>query len=331
MTVFDQFCAGVNTKDSMKVVNLLGSKNVKSYLHYSVEAANTEKDYDDCLSSTLDTLEVSKGSSFLPFSVFKPTGYGSSKLFEKRANNSQLTDDESLAWKRIIKRFEITFDKAKSMGISVFVDAEESWIQPAIDQIVEQMMIKYNKNRPVVFHTLQMYRKGRLNYLKELNEKSLQHKFIVGIKLVRGAYMEMERSRAISKNYPSPICDTKNDTDLQYDQAISFMFDNIDRFSMFLGSHNEASARKAIEMAKKAKIPNNHPNISFGQLYGMSDNITFELADLGYRVVKYLPYGPVKEVIPYLIRRANENTSVAGQTNRELNLILEELDRRKTS
>ena len=329
LTVFDQFCAGIDEKDSLKIVNLLSTKNVKSYLHYSVEGAISEKDYDNCLNTTLKTLNISNNNSSLPFSVFKPTGYGSSILFRKKSENITLNSDELKSWNRIVNRFRTTFNKAKDIGISVFVDAEESWIQPAIDELVEEMMIEFNKEKPVVFNTVQMYRKGRYEYLKSLNNKSLKYNFKIGIKLVRGAYMEMERIRARKKNYPSPICDSKIETDKQYDNGIEFMFNNIDRFCMFLGSHNEVSAKKAIDLAIKNSIPSSDPNLSFGQLYGMSDNITFSLAKSGYRAVKYLPYGPIKEVVPYLIRRANENSSVSGQSNRELDLISAELKRRK--
>ena len=329
LSVFDQFCAGIDEKDSVKIVNLLATKNVKSYLHYSVEGANSENDYDNCLESTLKTLEVSAKNSSLLFSVFKPTGYGSSILFKKKSNNIPFTLEESDAWERVIERFKITFNKAKLIGISVFVDAEESWLQPSIDGLVEDMMLEYNKDKAIVFNTIQMYRKGRFEYLKELNDKSLKHNFKVGIKLVRGAYMEIERAKAIDGNYSSPICDSKRETDAQYDDGIEFIFNNLDRFSLFLGSHNEKSAKKAIDLAIKKSIPKNHKNLSFGQLYGMSDNLTFTLAKRGYRAVKYLPYGPVKEVVPYLIRRANENSSVSGQSNRELDLISSELKRRK--
>ena len=329
ISVFDQFCAGVDERDSIKIVDLLASKNVKSYLHYSVEGADTEKDYDNCLNSTLDTIDISKENPSLVFSVFKPSGYGSSFLFEKKSKKLPFTKEESDAWDRVVFRFRKTFLKAESIGKSVFVDAEESWIQPAIDDLVEQMMLEFNKDKAVVFNTIQMYRKGRYEYLKKLKDKFSNQEIKIGIKLVRGAYMEMERKRAKKNNYPSPICDSKQDTDYQYNKGIEFMFNNLDCFSIFLGSHNEESANKAIELAQKLSISPNNPNFSFGQLYGMSDNITFSLAKRGYRVVKYLPFGPVKEVIPYLIRRANENTSVSGQSSRELDLISKELERRK--
>ena len=231
LTVFDQFCAGSDEKDSLKVVDLLATKNVKSYLHYSVEGADSERDYDNCLYSTLETLKISKNNSSLPFSVFKPTGYGSSILFEKKSNKIPFDVDEIEAWQRIIERFRITFTKAKEIGISVFVDAEESWIQPAIDELVEEMMLEFNKEKTIVFNTVQMYRKGRYEYLKQLNNKSLKHNFKIGIKLVRGAYMEMERVRAKKNNYPSPICDSKSETDNQYDNGIEYMFKNFERFS----------------------------------------------------------------------------------------------------
>lgn len=329
LTVFDQFCAGIDEKDSLKVVNLLATKNVKSYLHYSVEGANSEKDYDKCLYSTLETLKISDNNSSLPFSVFKATGYGSAILFKKKSENTPLDTFEKRAWGRVVDRFRITFTKAKDLGIRVFVDAEESWIQPAIDELTEEMMLEFNKKEVVVFNTIQMYRKGRFEYLKKLNNKSLKNDFKIGIKLVRGAYMEMERKRALKNNYPSPICNSKKDTDQQYDNGVEFMFGNLERFCIFLGSHNEVSANKAIDLALKKSIPPNHPNLYFGQLYGMSDNVTFSLAKAGYNTVKYLPYGPIKEVIPYLIRRANENSSISGQSNRELDLISSELERRK--
>ena len=328
-TIFDQFCAGIDENDSVKIVNLLATKNVKSYLHYSVEGANSEKDYDKCLKSTLETLKISKTNSSLPFSVFKPTGIGSSILFEKKSNKATFTNKESEAWERVVGRFRIIFNEAKSFGVSVFVDAEESWIQPAIDELVTEMMLEFNKEKAVVFNTVQMYRNDRYEFLKELNDKSLKNNFKVGIKLVRGAYMEMERERALKNNYPSPICESKEKTDSQYNSAVEFMFNNLDRFCMFLGTHNECSINKAIDFAEERSINVNHPNLSFGQLYGMSDNITFSLSKIGYRTLKYLPYGPVKEVVPYLIRRANENTSVSGQSNRELSLISAELKRRK--
>jgi proline dehydrogenase len=224
----------------------------------------------------------------------------------------------------------MTFEKAKSINIKVFVDAEESWIQPAIDEIVEEFMIEYNKKDVLIFNTVQMYRKGRLEYLKNLKNKATKSNFKIGIKLVRGAYMEKERLRARRMNYQSPICNSKEDTDNQYNKGLEFMFDNIDLFSIFLGSHNEQSVLNAILLADKMAISKNNQNLYFGQLFGMSDNLTFTLAKNGYNSVKYLPYGPVKDVIPFLIRRAEENTSVSGQTNRELELIKSEVKRRKT-
>ena len=328
-TVFDHFCAGINDNDSIKVVNSLASKNVSSYLHYSIEASESESDYNKCLESTLKTIDISKNNLNLPFIVFKPTGYGSTDLLEKQSKSIPFNSSENKKWERMINRFRITFEKAKSLKIKVFVDAEESWIQPAIDEIVEKFMIEYNRSDALIFNTIQMYRKERLEYLKQLKNKAVKLKFKIGIKLVRGAYMEKERGRAKKMNYNSPICDTKKDTDHQYNKGVEFMFNNIDLFSIFLGSHNEESVLKALILAEKMSISNNHPNLYFGQLYGMSDNLTFTLAKYGYNSVKYLPYGPVKEVIPFLIRRAEENTSVSGQTNRELDLIKSEIKRRK--
>ena len=329
-TVFDHFCAGINDVDSVRVVDSLASRNVSSYLHYSVEAAQSNADYDQCLESTLKTIDISKNNLNLPFVVFKPTGYGSTDLLEKKSKSIPFSLIEKKEWNRMVNRFRMTFEKAKSINIKVFVDAEESWIQPAIDEIVEEFMIEYNKKDVLIFNTVQMYRKGRLEYLKNLKNKATKSNFKIGIKLVRGAYMEKERLRARRMNYQSPICNSKEDTDNQYNKGLEFMFDNIDLFSIFLGSHNEQSVLNALVIADKMTISKNNQNLYFGQLFGMSDNLTFTLAKNGYNSVKYLPYGPVKDVIPFLIRRAEENTSVSGQTNRELELIKSEVKRRKT-
>ena len=329
-TVFDHFCAGINDVDSVRVVDSLASRNVSSYLHYSVEAAQSNADYDQCLESTLKTIDISKNNLNLPFVVFKPTGYGSTDLLEKKSKSIPFSLIEKKEWNRMVNRFRMTFEKAKSINIKVFVDAEESWIQPAIDEIVEEFMIEYNKKDVLIFNTVQMYRKGRLEYLKNLKNKATKSNFKIGIKLVRGAYMEKERLRARRMNYQSPICNSKEDTDNQYNKGLEFMFDNIDLFSIFLGSHNEQSVLNALVIADKMTISKNNQNLYFGQLLGMSDNLTFTLAKNGYNSVKYLPYGPVKDVIPFLIRRAEENTSVSGQTNRELELIKSEVKRRKT-
>ena len=329
-TVFDHFCAGINDVDSVRVVDSLASRNVSSYLHYSVEAAQSNADYDQCLESTLKTIDISKNNLNLPFVVFKPTGYGSTDLLEKKSKSIPFSLIEKKEWNRMVNRFRMTFEKAKSINIKVFVDAEESWIQPAIDEIVEEFMIEYNKKDVLIFNTVQMYRKGRLEYLKNLKNKATKSNFKIGIKLVRGAYMEKERLRARRMNYQCPICNSKEDTDNQYNKGLEFMFDNIDLFSIFLGSHNEQSVLNAILLADKMAISKNNQNLYFGQLFGMSDNLTFTLAKNGYNSVKYLPYGPVKDVIPFLIRRAEENTSVSGQTNRELELIKSEVKRRKT-
>ena len=329
-TVFDHFCAGINDVDSVRVVNSLASRNVSSYLHYSVEAAQSNADYDQCLKSTLKTIDISKNNLNLPFVVFKPTGYGSTDLLEKKSKSIPFSSIENKEWNRMVNRFRMTFEKAKSINIKVFVDAEESWIQPAIDEIVEEFMVEYNKKDVLIFNTVQMYRKGRLEYLKNLKNKATKSNFKIGIKLVRGAYMEKERLRARRMNYQSPICNSKEDTDNQYNKGVEFMFDNIDLFSIFLGSHNEQSVLNALLLADKMAISKNNQNLYFGQLFGMSDNLTFTLAKNGYNSVKYLPYGPVKDVIPFLIRRAEENTSVSGQTNRELELIKSEVKRRKT-
>jgi len=215
--------------------------------------------------------------------------------------------------------------------IKILVDAEESWFQGAIDDIVLSMMIKYNQHNTIVFNTSQMYRHDRLNYLNQLKKLSIENSFHIGIKLVRGAYIEKENKRAKKHNYKSPICGSKDATDVNFNEGAKFILSNLDNFSLFCGSHNEKSIYGILDIMKVGKMQKNNPKIWFGQLYGMSDNISFNLAEEGYNVIKYLPFGPIKQVIPYLIRRAEENTSVKGQTSRELQLIMKELKRRRSN
>ncbi|MCJ7466064.1 MAG: proline dehydrogenase family protein, partial [Maribacter sp.] len=264
-----------------------------------------------------------------PFAVFKPTGYGRFLLFEKIGEGKSLTKAEQAEWDRVVARFDVTCKKAFDLDVSLLIDAEESWMQDAADSLVEEMMRKYNTKKAVVFNTLQMYRWDRMDYLKNLHEKAKKEGFKIGMKLVRGAYMEKENERAEEKEYPTPICASKEATDDNFDMAISYMVDHLDTISLFAGTHNEKSCYKLMELMQTKRIAPSNPRIWFGQLYGMSDHITFNLAKKGYNVAKYLPFGPVRDVMPYLIRRAEENTSVAGQTSRELSLLKKERKRRK--
>ncbi len=329
-TVFEQFCSGESLRESYEIVKRLYKKNVKSYLHYSVEALNNDYSYDISLNEVLNSIEFASKENMLDFTVFKPTAISNSIILEKISQKILLNDNEKISYSKAVKRFDTICSFAYTKGVKVLVDAEESWIQDAIDDVVLEMMSKYNKNEAIVYNTCQMYRHDRLEYLKKIKEIAEKKNIYVGIKLVRGAYMEKENKRAKKKNYLSPICISKKSTDENFNSGAKFILDNINLFSLFSGTHNEKSIYNIIEFIKLKRIKKNNFKIWFGQLYGMSDNITFNLAKEGFNVIKYLPYGPIKKVLPYLIRRAEENTSVKGQTSRELELIKTELNRRKT-
>lgn len=328
-TVFKQFCSGISSKDSIYEVDRLASYNVKSYMHYASESQKSEVGMDESLTKILDTLKFSSGKSALPFTVFKATSLGPIDLFEKVSTGIVLNYEEKNIWRRVLKRIEFCCKTARSLNVKIFIDAEESWIQSAIDDIAESMMAKFNTKKAYVFTTIQMYRIDRLAYLKKIIDKAEEKKFLIGVKLVRGAYMEKENIRAKNLGISSPICKNKKATDLNFDKALEHIIDKVHICNLFIGSHNEESIIKATKLMNKYKYKNNHPFIWFSQLYGMADHISFNLALEGYQVVKYVPFGPVKEVIPYLIRRAEENTSVSGQTPRELSLIKKEIKRRK--
>jgi proline dehydrogenase len=328
-TVFDHFCGGINELDCLSVVDKLYTKGVSSVLDYSVEGKEEEAQFDAALEMTLKTIEFAKERQAIPFAVFKPTGLGRLDLYTKVGEKQVLSTEEQTEWNKVVARFELVCKTAHDKNVALLIDAEESWMQDAADDLVEEMMRKYNKEKVIVFNTLQMYRWDRLDYLKALHEKAKAEGFYIGMKLVRGAYMEKEHERAKEKGYPTPICASKQATDDNYDAAVDYMMKHIDSMAIFAGTHNEDSSYKLMEMLKANNISINDQRIWFGQLYGMSDNISYNLAAHGYNVAKYLPFGPVRDVMPYLIRRAEENTSVAGQTSRELNLLKTERERRK--
>ncbi len=330
-TVFDHFCSGTTAKESLKVVSVLAKQHVYSVLDYSVEGAKEEVSLTDCLHNILEVITLSAQSPHIPFTVFKPTGFGSFELYEKVSAGLTLTTAEKAAWERVRQRFIACCDLAKESQMKLLIDAEESWIQPAVNLIVEEMMSLYNREVAIVHTTAQMYLNNKLSYLKKLQEKAAAEGFIAGVKLVRGAYMEKERAQAQAQGWDDPICATKAATDANFDTAWAFILDHLPHFSMYFGSHNENSTYAIIETLAQKGIAVDHPHLWFGQLYGMSDHISFNLADQGYKVSKYLPFGPVKDVLPYLIRRAEENTSVEGQTVRELELLQKERKRRKIS
>jgi len=328
-TVFDHFCGGVNELDCMPVVDKMWEKGVYAVLDYSVEGKESEDPLDNALAKTLELLDFVKEKKEMPFAVFKPTGYGRFALYQKKSEGIELTASEKDEWQRVVNRYETTCKKAYDLEVSLLIDAEESWMQDAADELVESMMRKYNKEKAVVFNTLQMYRIDRMDYLKKLHQRALEQGFKLGIKVVRGAYLEKENERAMELSYPTPMCASKEATDENFDTCIAYIVQHLDTISLFSGTHNEESCYKLMQLMEEMGISKSDHRIGFGQLYGMSDHISYNLAKLGYNVAKYIPFGPVRDVMPYLIRRAEENTSVAGQTNRELELIKKERKRRK--
>lgn len=329
-SVFDHFCGGVNEEDCLTVVDKMYTKGkVSSVLDYSVEGKEEEEQFDIALDMTLKTIEFAREKQAIPFAVFKPTGFGRFELYEKLGEGKTLTVEEADEWHRVLERFDLVCKTAHEKDVALLIDGEESWMQDAADDIVLDMMRKYNKEKAIVFNTLQMYRWDRLDYLKKVHEIAKNEGFYIGMKLVRGAYMEKENKRAEEKGYMSPICISKEATDINYDDAVIYMVEHLEKMSIFAGTHNEDSSYKLMKLMNANGIEKGDHRVWFGQLYGMSDNISYNLAENGYNVSKYLPFGPVRDVMPYLIRRAEENTSVAGQTSRELNLIKTERDRRK--
>jgi len=327
-TVFDHFCGGVTEQDCNETINKMYDLGVSSVLDYSVEGKETEEQFDYAMNKTLESIEFAKDNQAIPFVVFKPTGVGRLELYRKITEKEPLSAEEKSEWIKVVDRYYSICEKAKTFDVPVLIDAEESWMQDAADNLAEEIMEKYNQDKALIFSTLQMYRHDRMDYLKSLHSRALKKGYHVGMKIVRGAYMEKERERAADKGYLSPICKDKNATDINYDAAIAYMMQN-KNLAIYAGTHNEESIYKLIDSLLEKNMNNNDSRIWFGQLYGMSDHITFNLAKEGYNTSKYVPYGPVKDVMPYLIRRAEENTSVGGQTSRELDLIKKEKARRK--
>ena len=327
-TVFDHFCGGVSEEDCIPVINKIFDKNVYSVLDFSTEGFDSEKEFDECLRKKISIIDFVKNRKEIPFAVFKPTCLGSTELFKKVSKFEKLNNSENDSWNRVIQRFDQVCSKAFKENIKILIDAEEVEVQNAIDDLAIKMMRKYNIKSPIVYNTVQMYRKDRLGYLNEMISNKLNNDVILGLKLVRGAYMEKERNLANSINIDSPICDSKLETDKNFNSGLEFIFNNLNRTSFVCASHNEDSIFKVMEMMKLKGLKTNDHNIWFGQLYGMSDNISYNLASRNYNTFKILPFGSVKNLMPYLIRRAEENTSVQGQTGRELQLIIKEKRRR---
>jgi len=327
-TIYKHFCGGVDLIECQEIISGMHSMNVHSILDYSVEGQKNELSFENSCKKKIDIINSVSKSDAIPFAVFKPSSIGRYDLFKLISSEKNLSIDEEEEWLRVVSRFHKICNHAMKMKIKILIDAEEFEVQKAIDDLAVQMMSKYNVNNVIVYNTVQMYRWDRLGYLKELINKNSKSKYKLGFKLVRGAYMEKERLLAKKGNYKSPICSTKSDTDKNFDLAVEFMFDNIKKIDFFVATHNENSNYKVMELMNKNSLQNSTEKIWFGQLYGMSDNITFNLAKLGYNVAKILPFGPVENLVPYLIRRAQENSSFEGQSSRELNLLRKELKRR---
>lgn len=327
-TLFKQFVGGETIQDCQKTIAQLYKYGVGTILDYSVEGKENEESFDACAAEILRTIDKATGNPAIPFSVFKVTGLGPFEVLEAANGGAPLTGETLAAYGRMHERVERICVFAHLRGVPIFVDAEDSWIQNTIDRLAEEMMARFNKEKPIVFNTVQMYRHDRLAYLKALQERGRREKFWVAVKVVRGAYMEKERARAAEMGYPDPIQPTKEATDHDYNQALHYCVEHMDNMALCAGTHNEESSLLLTAEMERAGIAKSDPRVWFAQLLGMSDHISFNLSAEGYRVAKYVPYGPVKELIPYLSRRARENTSVKGQTGRELSLIQTELKRR---
>ena len=327
-TIFLQFCGGETIEEAAQTSATLGKFGVGVALDYSVEGKEDETDFDHAVPEFIKAIEYAATQNNIPFIPIKVTGFARFSLLEKIHAEKELTSEEKAEWGRVQERINKICAAAARCKSMILIDAEESWIQLPVDFLADEMMARYNRNALVVFNTFQMYRHDRLIFLKISHEKAIKEGYVLGAKLVRGAYMEKERKRAAENNYESPIQPSKASTDKDYDTAATYCLNHLDTIALFIGTHNENSCFKAAQMMKEKGLQPNNPHVYFSQLFGMSDNITFNLADAGFNVCKYLPYGPVKDVVPYLMRRAQENTSVAGQTGRELGLIKREMQRR---
>ena len=327
-TIFKHFCGGETISECTNTIANLYAGKVGTILDYSVEGEDDEQVFDHTRDEIMRTIERAKGDKAIPITVFKPTGVARFSLLEKLDAGKSLTQDEEAEWNRIQDRVFAICTKAFEIGVPVMIDAEETWIQNTIDFLALNMMRKFNKEHAIVYNTYQLYRHDKLASLKSDYNIAIKEGFILAAKLVRGAYMEKERKRADEMDYTCLIQPDKQSTDRDYDAALRFCIDHVEKIAVLAGTHNENSCRVLADLLNEKKVLHNHPHVYFSQLLGMSDNLSFNLADSGYNVVKYVPYGPVKSVLPYLFRRAQENTAIAGQMSRELSLILKEKKRR---
>ena len=327
-TIYNHFCGGINYDECNKTIAEMKILGVNSILDYSVEALEKEEDFQRAYNKKIEIIDLTKNNDSIPFAVFKPTSLGRYELFKKVSSKIKLNAIEKEEWGRVKNRFDNICGYAKNSNVKILIDAEEYEVQFAIDSLALEMMRKFNIVNVIVYNTIQLYRWDRIPFIKSLIEKYKNSKFKFGFKLVRGAYMEKERDLALKEGYKSPICQTKTETDQNFDNCIDLMFDNLDMIDFFVASHNENSNLKVIDKMNKFSLSNDNEKVWFGQLYGMGDNISYNLAKKGYNVAKILPFGPVENLMPYLIRRAQENSSIEGQSNRELDLINSELIRR---
>lgn len=328
-TIFEQFCGGETIAECAETTQILDLYQVGTILDYSIEGKEDRSGFDATCEEILLTVETANDNPRIPFCVLKVTGICRNDLLTKISSGNPPDAEEEAEYLRLKNRLDRICTRGAETGTPIFIDAEESWMQQAIDDLVTDLMRRFNKEKAVVYNTLQMYRHDRIPHLHEAHKKAVEQGYIYGVKLVRGAYMEKERARAAEMGYPDPIQPDKEATDRDYDAGIAYCLDHIDQIAFCAGTHNEESSMLLVEEMTLRGIEKAHPHIYFAQLFGMSDHISFNLSTAGYLVAKYVPYGPVREVMPYLIRRAEENTSVAGQTGRELSLIQGELKRRK--
>ena len=336
-TIFKQFVGGETLEATAPLANTLSKYNVSVILDYGIEAKEGEENFEKATEQFIKVIKYASTQPNIPFISIKVSSFASAHLLQTLNEAPRLRsgvhdhEEEQADWDKVCDRMYRICEAAQQAGIGVLVDAEESWLQDPVDRLTVEMMEEFNKEKAVVYNTIQLYRHDRLNFLKLSHKIAKERGFLLGIKMVRGAYMEKERTRAAQRGYPSPIQASKSDTDRDFDAALNYCIDNIDGIAFILASHNENSNLLATTLLEKKGLAHNHPHVHFSQLYGMSDNITFNLAKAGYSVSKYLPFGPIKDVIPYLMRRAQENSSVSGNTGRELSLIKREIERRKAT
>lgn len=329
-TIFKQFCGGATFEECRTSIQELATYNVATILDYGAEGKETEADFDKTIEESIRSVRFAAEHDTVPVVSCKVTGLARNQLLTKITSGAELTKSEQIEFNKALDRLDKICEEAHRLKVALFIDAEESWIQDAIDQATDLMMERYNKEDITVYNTFQMYRHDRLAFLKKSFDLAQEKGYILGAKLVRGAYMEKERERAMEKKYPSPIQPNKEACDADYNAAIKFCVEHYEQIASCVASHNEYSTQYQLQLMDEMNIPKDHKHFNFCQLYGMSDNLTFNLAKAGYNVAKYVPYGPVRDVIPYLIRRAQENSAVDGEVSRELKLIKQELKRRKT-